>query len=228
MIDVLDGLTTAHLADGCLRVKVTPRCASLKAVVPGARIAGRVLPAQHFGSVDIFLEAMELSEPGDVLVVDNGGRNDEACVGDLVGLEAQCAGLAGIVIWGFHRDTAELREIGIPLFSLGTNPCGPQRLDDRSSDALASARMGDWMVTSTDFIVADDDGVIALPSSNLASIAQAARKIKENEIEHARLMRDGTSFRTQVDFGGFLEGRAKDVTLTFRKHLRALSGSIEE
>jgi 4-hydroxy-4-methyl-2-oxoglutarate aldolase len=228
MIDVLNGLTTAHLADGCLRVKIAPRCASLHPLAPGVRIAGRVLPVQHFGSVDVFLEAMEWSEPGDVLVADNGGRSDEACIGDLVGLEAQRAGLAGIVIWGFHRDSAELREIGIPLFSLGTNPCGPQRLDERSSDALVSARVSDWTVTSTDIIVADDDGVIALPSSNLATIARAARKIKDTEIEHARLMRDGMSFRNQVGFVEFLERRATDATLTFRKHLRARSGSIEE
>lgn len=228
MIDVLDGLTTAHLADACLRVNIAPRCASLKPIVPGVRIAGRVLPVQHFGSVDVFLEAIEWSEPGDVLVADNGGRSDEACIGDLVGLEAQRAGLAGIVIWGLHRDNAELREIGIPLFSLGTHPCGPQRLDERSSDALASARVGDWTVTSTDIVVADDDGIIALPSLTLATIAQAARKIRDTEIEHARLMRDGTSFRSQVGFAEFLEGRAKDPTLTFRKHLRARSGSIEE
>jgi regulator of RNase E activity RraA len=228
MIEVLDGLTTAHLADGCLRVKIAPRCASLKAVVPGVRIAGRVLPARHFGSVDVFLEAIELSEPGDVLVADNDGRTDEACIGDLVALEAQRAGLGGIVIWGFHRDTAELREIGIPLFSLGANPCGPQRLEERDRDALASARIGDWIVAPADVIVADDDGVIALPSSKLAPIAQAARKIKETEIEHARLMRDGTSFRNQVGFRAFLEGRARAATLTFREHLRARSGSIEE
>jgi regulator of RNase E activity RraA len=41
-----------------------------------------------------------------VLVVDNGGRLDEACAGDLVALEAQAAGLEGLVIWGLHRDTA--------------------------------------------------------------------------------------------------------------------------
>jgi hypothetical protein len=50
--------------------------------------------------VDIFLEALEGAAPGNVLVVDNGGRLDEACVGDLVVLEAQAAGLEGIVIWG--------------------------------------------------------------------------------------------------------------------------------
>jgi hypothetical protein len=64
-------------------------------VVPGGRLAARVCPARHVGSVDSFLEAMEGAAPGDLLVVDNGGRLDEACVGDLMVLEAQGAGLEG-------------------------------------------------------------------------------------------------------------------------------------
>ena len=47
------GLTTAHLADACLRARVPVRCGppSLQAVAPGSRLAGRVLPARHVGSV---------------------------------------------------------------------------------------------------------------------------------------------------------------------------------
>ena len=120
-------LTTAHVADACLRAQVPMRCApaSLSTVMPGSRLAGRVCPAQHVGSIDVFLEALQGAAPGEVLVVDNGGRLDEACVGDLVALEAQAAGLEGLVIWGLHRDTAEIRTIGLPVFSLGSNPNRP-------------------------------------------------------------------------------------------------------
>lgn len=137
-------LTTAHLADACVRAQVPVRCAPapLQAVLPGVRVAGRVRPARHVGSVDIFLEAFETAEPGDVLVVDNGGRTDEACAGDLVVLEASTAGLAGVVIWGLHRDTADVRAIGLPVFSQGSLPTGPQRLDARPADALAAATVG--------------------------------------------------------------------------------------
>ena len=53
------GLTTAHLADACIRARVPVRCgpALMHAVVPGSRLAGLVIPARHAGSVDIFLEA---------------------------------------------------------------------------------------------------------------------------------------------------------------------------
>ena len=127
-------LTTAHLADACIRAQLPVRCAParVQAVVPGSRLAGRVCPARHAGSVDIFLEALEGAAPGEVLVADNDGRLDESCIGDLVVLEAQAAGLDGIVIWGLHRDTADIQAIGLPVFSLGTIPAGPQRLDARA------------------------------------------------------------------------------------------------
>src|ERR1700732_854369 len=160
-------LTTAHLADACIRAQIPVRCApaTLQAVAPGSRLAGRVLPVRHVGSVDIFLEALVAAEAGDVLVVDNGGRLDESCVGDLMALEAQTGGLGGMVIWGLHRDTADVRAIGLPVFSLGAIPTGPQRLDARPPDALESATVGDWIVGRDDLVLGDDDGVLFLPAS---------------------------------------------------------------
>src|SRR5438105_4141244 len=90
----LQALTTPHLADACLRVATTVRCApfAIKGVAPSMRCQGAVRPARHAGSVDVFLEAIANSSVGDVLVVDNEGRLDEACVGDLIALEAKQAG----------------------------------------------------------------------------------------------------------------------------------------
>ena len=56
------------------------------------------VPARHFGSVDVFLEAMQTAKPGEVLVIDNGGRLDEGCIGDLTALEAEHCGLSGIIV----------------------------------------------------------------------------------------------------------------------------------
>jgi regulator of RNase E activity RraA len=157
----------------------------LRAVVPGSRLAGRVCPARHAGSVDAFLEAFETAAPGDVLVVDNGGRLDKASAGDLVALEAQAAGMEGTVIWGLHRDTADIRAIGLPVFSLGAIPTGPLRLDARAHDALASAVVGDWAVSCEDLLLGDDDGVLFLPSPQAEEIFTLAETISgSGQVSH--------------------------------------------
>jgi len=223
-------LTTAHLADACLRAAVPVRCAPalLQAVLPGSRIAGRVCPARHSGSVDIFLEAMEHAAPGDVLVVDNAGRLDESCVGDLVAQEAQAAGLAGIVIWGLHRDTAELQEIGLPVFSLGAIPTGPQQQGQRDVQALESAEVGVWTVSREDLVLGDDDGVLFLPAARVEDILTLAEIIRDTERRQAERIREGVSLRAQVRFHDYLAQRQQTPSLTFRQHLRAVGGAIEE
>jgi regulator of RNase E activity RraA len=223
-------LSTAQLADASVRARVPVRCgpASLAAVVPGSRLAGRVCPARHVGSVDIFLEAFEASAPGDVLVVDNGGRLDEACVGDLVALEAQAAGLTGMVIWGLHRDTADIRAIGLPVFSLGAIPAGPLRLDARPPDALESAMAGDWTLSREDLVFGDDDGVLFVPGALAEKVLELAEKIRETERRQAERIRAGVSLRSQVQFSSYLAKREETPSLSFRDHLRAVGGAIEE
>jgi regulator of RNase E activity RraA len=197
-------------------------------VAPGSRLAGRVCPARHAGSVDIFLEAFDMAAPGDVLVVDNGGRLDEACVGDLIALEAQAAGLDGVVIWGLHRDTADIRAIGLPVFSLGAIPTGPLRLDARTDDALESAVVGDWTVDRTDLVLGDDDGVLFLPSRQAEELFTVAETIRDTERDQAERIRAGTSLRTQVRFADYLAKREATPSLSFREHLRTVGGAIEE
>jgi len=223
-------LTTAHLADACIRAQLPVRCAPARvhAVVPGSRLAGRVCPARHAGSVDIFLEALEGAAPGEVLVADNDGRLDESCVGDLVVLEAQAAGLDGIVIWGLHRDTADIQAIGLPVFSLGTIPAGPQRLDARVLDALASATVGDWTVDREDLVLGDDDGVLFVPASRAGEVFTLAETIRDTERRQAEQLHAGISLRSQVQFDSYLDQRQRTPSLSFRDHLRAVGGAIEE
>ena len=226
----LGSLSTAHVADALIRLGLPVRCApaGLRPVLPGTRAAGPALPARHAGSVDVFLEAFEHAGPGDVLVVDNDGRADEACVGDLIVQEAQAAGIAGVVVWGLHRDTVDIRAIGLPVWTLGTLPTGPQRLAERCADALELARVGDWTVTRADVVVADDDGVLFVPGDRVDEVVEMAEGIRDTERRQAERIRSGSSLRRQLDFSGYLSRRRHDLTLTFRDHLRAVGGAIEE
>ena len=222
-------LPTAHIADGCLRAGVEVRCApsTLRAVEPGMRLVGRALPAQHVGSVDVFLEAFGNAEPGDVLVVDNLGRLDESCVGDLVTLEAKAAGLSGILIWGLNRDTVDIRAIGLPVFSLGTIPTGPIHFSERPADALTVATVGEWAVTRDDVVFGDEDGALFVPTKDLEVILDHAETIRDTERAQAVRIAAGDSLRSQVRFADYLAARELDPGLTFREHLRAVGGAVE-
>jgi 4-hydroxy-4-methyl-2-oxoglutarate aldolase len=219
-------LTTAHIADACLRAGIPVRCApaAVRAVLPGTRVNGRALPVHHRGSVDVFLEALESASPGDVLVVDNAGRLDEACVGDLVALEAQAAGIGGIVIWGLHRDTADIGTIGLPVFSMGSLPAGPLALREPVD---AAVMVGNSAVTHDDLVVGDEDGVLFLPAARAEEVFAIAGTIRDTERRQADLIRTGRTLRAQVKFDRYLAGRAERPSLTFREHLREVGGEIE-
>ena len=230
MLEDFAGFSTPLVADACIRAGMPLRVAppGVAAVVSGRPVAGRVLPARHYGSVDVFLEAFSSAEQGDVLVIDNGGRADEACIGDLVALEAQAAGLAGLVVWGRHRDTPELAQIGLPVFSYGSYPAGPVRLDEREPVALASARFGPCLVTGDDIVFGDSDGVVFIAAGQAGEVLATAHQIAQTERDQARKIQTGQTLRQQVAFGDFLARRAAEPSYTFRQHLRRIGGAIEE
>ena len=223
-------LSTPLVADACVRLKIPLRIAppGIRLVETKIRLAGRVLPVRHYGSVDIFLEALEAGQPGDVLVVDNGGRTDEGCVGDLTALETRACGLAGIIIWGCHRDTAELIEIGFPIFSYGICLAGPLRMDQRDQDAFTSAHFGDAIVTKEDVVFADADGVLFVPGEKTERVISTARSIFQRERQQAREIQSGRKLREQLRFDEYLARRSADPDYTLRQHLRAIGGAIEE
>lgn len=221
-------LATAPIADAALRLGVplghVPP--AIRPLQPGRPMLGPAAPVTHLGSVDVVLEAIDDAPPGAVLVVDNGGRRDEACVGDLLALEAREAGLSGIVIWGLHRDTAQLRSIGLPVFSLGATPSGPRRVPPPGA-AMRVAMLDGVRVAPGDPVAADDDGVLVVPAERSAEVLELAARIQATEQAQADRMAGGESLRAQLDFAGYRRRQADDPTYSLRRHLAERGGAIE-
>lgn len=221
-------LPTAAVADAAVRLGIPVAVApvALRALIPGRPFQGPAAPVTHLGSVDVLLETIDDAPDGAVLVVDNGGRHDEACVGDLMLLEAKLAGMTGAVIWGLHRDTAQLREIGLPVFSLGAHPFGPRRVPPAGT-AMRSAFLDGVAVRPGDWIVADDDGVLVIGDGRSDELLAEARRIQSVEGAQAERMRAGRSLREQLDFSRYRDRQAADPTLTLRRYLAETGGAIE-
>jgi regulator of RNase E activity RraA len=227
----LDGFdwTTPFIADACVLLQLPVRLGppGLHPMTPTARVAGPVAPAVHAGSTDVFLEAIALARAGDVLVIDNNGRLDEGCIGDLVAGEAHMSRLAGIVVDGAHRDSAAIRAIGIPVWSRGTSPTGPLELRRRHVTALEAATCGPTTVTREDAVFADEDGVVFVALADCARVIAAAQDIATREQAQAARLLAGELLRDQLGLADYLERRAADPEHTFRAHLKARGGAIE-
>jgi 4-hydroxy-4-methyl-2-oxoglutarate aldolase len=212
-----DRLSTPLIAETALRLKVPFRITppGIRPVMSNQRFAAPVLPVMHFGSVDVFLEAIQNAQGGEVLTFDNNGPLDEGCLGELTALKVQTCAPAGIVVWGAHRDRPKLRQIGLSIFSYGMCPSGPQRLDLQDSSVLPSARFGNFILKPND-------------AEDVETLVSLAHQTREREPYQAEEIKNGCSLREQLEFAQYLEKRAADPNYTFRQHLRKISGAIEE
>jgi len=219
-------VSAANVADACLKLGTLYHCLpGVKPAHGAPTIAGPSFPVRHAGSVDVFLEAIGRAEPGDILLVDNQARTDEGCIGDLITLETKQAGLAGIVIWGCHRDHDEIGDIGLPMFSLGRSPSGPRSAYGRTA-AIGEALLDGFPVARGQLLICDSDGVL-IAASDDPRLIEEARLIRAKEAEQAEVMRSGRSLREQLDFSGYLEARQSDPDYSLRDHLRRVGGAVE-
>lgn len=217
---------TAALWDAGIRLGYRLRLPPepLQPAVPGMRLAGPLRPICHADGVASIFEGLDTVHRGDVLLIDNDGRTDEACVGDLVAIEARLAGVAGLVVWGCHRDTDELAVIGLPVFSLGPCPASPAPRPVPGGNREAAGAFETW---AGDVAVGDCDGLVVVPSTMYQEVVDVAQTIVQAEQHQADAALNGVSLREQLRWQEFRERRRADPSYTFRVHLSQVDGALE-
>lgn len=162
----------------------------IHAVAPGMKLAGPAFTVRTYPGATWALEkALEIASPGDVLVVDAGGRPDVIIMGELMSMRAQQRGIAGVIVDGAVRDIHEVAAIGFPMFARHVSPrCGTV---DRIGEWQTAIACGRVVVNPGDLVIADDSGVTVVPAGDAAAIAQAAAQVKARETLMARYLKEG-------------------------------------
>src|SRR3712207_6113025 len=117
--DRLAGVDTTSLVDAGRGLRVLPT--GIRPVRRGLRMVGRAVTVDARGDLMSVLAGLQLSGPGDVVVV-AAGNDEHAVAGELFATEALRRGMAGIVIDGLCRDTRTLAELHLPVFARGVAP----------------------------------------------------------------------------------------------------------
>jgi regulator of RNase E activity RraA len=140
---------------------------------PVPRVAGPAFTVRCPPGDNLMLHAaIHRAEPGTVIVVESGDL-DYALAGGNVCAVAQRRGIVAFVADGLIRDLAEVREAGFPVFARGVIPIPAAK---KAVGPLgAPVRCGGVLVEAGDVVVADEEGVVAVPAARRADVLAAAR-----------------------------------------------------
>lgn len=186
--DAMDSLSLAGVAAG------------LRPLWPGAALAGRAITMSlAVGPTPVAREPVHLgaraitrAAPGDVVVIDNGGRREMGSWGGLLSLAASVRGVSGVVTDGACRDIDEARELRFPAFGLGPAVRTARgRVHERSVGEPIS--VGGVAVATGDLVVADGNGVVVVPAVHVHAVLAVAEGLARREAVMAERLRRGVS-----------------------------------
>jgi regulator of RNase E activity RraA len=142
-------------------------------------------------------KALDLLQPGDVLVVDSEGDVSRALVGEIMMTSARVRGAVGFVMDGAVRDAEAFEEHRFPCWARGVSLRGPYK--DGPGSINVPVSVGGMLVNPGDVVVGDSDGVVAVPSALAVEVAAKAREKVEVEQATIAAIKDGTYSSAWVD-----------------------------
>jgi regulator of RNase E activity RraA len=164
--------------------------ARLRPMHAGGAMAGPALTVKSRPGDNLMIhKALDLIEPGDVLVVDAGDDLTNALVGEIMSSYAQQRGAAGIVIAGAIRDSGPLRRGKFPVFAEGVSHRGPYK--DGPGEINIPVSLGGMLVHPGDLVLGDDDGLVCIPIDLVEDIYAAALAKFEAEEKNLTSIRAG-------------------------------------
>lgn len=206
-------LDTTCVSDAMDKIGIECACYCVKPVHFGQRICGRAFTVHYApcgavkGTVGDFLDDVQ---PGQVIVIDNAGRDNCTVWGDIMAKTAKKMGVAGTVIDGVCRDLPALIECGYPVFSKGYYMrTGKDRV---YVDAVnVPVTLSDIQVRPSDIVIGDDTGVVVVPDSVAGRVAEIAENIDAKEQEILSLVDQGHTLKEARELTGYYHLQTKEA-----------------
>jgi regulator of RNase E activity RraA len=172
--DALDRLGLRGAVIGISPMFPCPRIVGF-AVTVKVTAAGLTKSKQHLG-----INAIDAASPGDIIVIDNAGRRDVSCWGEILTVGALMKSIAGVVIDGAFRDLDVIKTLSFPVFARGVVPVTARgRVMQESFNVLIQC--GGVQVRPGDIIIGDDNGVVVVPREMAEEVLKIAIELHEKE-----------------------------------------------
>ena len=164
----------------------------------GFPLCGRALTVNCRPADNLMLhKALQIAEPGDVVVVATGGNTTSAVFGGLMCAAATAKGIGGIVVDGAIRDVEDLTRLRFPAFSRTVCPGGCDK--DGPGEINVPISCGSAVVSPGDIIVGDRDGLAVVPYAHAAEVLRLVMGLVERENARLGEIKKGNLFRPDVD-----------------------------
>ena len=142
-------------------------------------------------------KAIDIADPGDVIVVDGGGDLTNSLIGEIMTSHAEKRGIAGMIIYGSIRDYDTLHAGTFPVFAAGVTHRGPYK--DGPGEINVAVAIDGMVIAPGDLIVGDGDGMLCVPYDQAEEVYAATRAKHDAETKQFAAINQGTSDRAWVD-----------------------------